>query len=75
PHHGSATSSSADFIDKLQPNLVVIGVGRANPYGHPVEVVRERYAKAGSLVLRTDLDGQIDVVTTGASLQVRRFRY
>ena len=75
PHHGSATSSSADFIDKLQPKVVVIGVGRANPYGHPVEVVRERYARAGSEVLRTDLDGQIDVVTSGASLQVRRFRH
>ena len=74
PHHGSATSSSADFIAKLQPKVVVIGVGRANPYGHPVDVVRERYQSAGSQVLRTDLDGQIDVVTSGTSLQVRRFR-
>jgi competence protein ComEC len=74
PHHGSATSSSDAFIEKLNPRVVLIGVGRANPYGHPVAQVRERYQRAGSDVLRTDLHGQVEVSTAGHSLRVRRFR-
>lgn len=73
PHHGSATSSSDQFIEALKPRLVLIGVGRGNPYGHPVEVVRKRYLRAGSDVLRTDLDGQVEVITSGSALRVRRF--
>ncbi len=73
PHHGSATSSSEDFIANLHPRLVLIGVGRANPYGHPVTPVMNRYERAGSEVLRTDLHGQVEVSTAGQSLRVRRF--
>jgi competence protein ComEC len=68
PHHGSATSSSQEFIEILRPRLIVIGVGRANPYGHPVPQVLERYAAVGAHVARTDLDGQIDVITNGLEL-------
>ncbi len=34
-HHGSATSSSREFIKKVDPNLVLISAGRNNTYGHP----------------------------------------
>jgi competence protein ComEC len=74
PHHGSGTSSSAEFIEKLQPRLVLIGVGRANPYGHPIRQVLSRYQQAGSRILRTDLSGQIEVSTAGSLLHVRRFK-
>jgi competence protein ComEC len=74
PHHGSATSSSDEFIDKLRPAVVLIGVGRANPYGHPVPLVLERYARVGSQLLRTDLSGQVEVSTAGTSLRVARFK-
>ena len=43
PHHGSGTSSSEEFIQKLKPRLVLISCGRANPYGHPVPQVMKRY--------------------------------
>jgi competence protein ComEC len=68
PHHGSGTSSSQEFIDAVKPDVVVIGVGRANPYGHPLPYVLDRYAKAGARVLRTDRDGQIDLVTDGETV-------
>jgi competence protein ComEC len=71
PHHGSGTSSSAEFINAIKPKVVVIGVGRANPYGHPLPYVLERYADAGARVLRTDRDGQIDVVTDGVTIDVQ----
>ncbi|HWI16807.1 MAG TPA: DNA internalization-related competence protein ComEC/Rec2, partial [Vicinamibacterales bacterium] len=73
PHHGSGTSSSDAFIEKLKPHIVVVGVGRANPYGHPVPRVLERYDRARSQVLRTDLDGQIDISTDGTRLFTKTF--
>ena len=68
PHHGSGTSSSQDFIQAIKPKLVVIGVGRANSYAHPLPYVLERYEAAGAHVARTDLDGQIEVTTDGRRL-------
>ena len=49
PHHGSGTSSSHDFIQKLKPRVVVIGCGRANPCGHPYRTLK-RYEDAESQV-------------------------
>ncbi len=74
PHHGSGTSSSDEFIRALKPRLVLISCGRANPYRHPLPYVLARYKAVGAQVLRTDLDGQIDVATDGWSLAVSRFR-
>ena len=73
PHHGSATSSSEAFIDKVKPRLVVVGVGRANPYGHPVPQVAKRYADTQALTLRTDRDGQIEIQTDGNTLAYSTF--
>ena len=73
PHHGSLTSSSEEFVQALKPRIVLIGVGRANAYGHPLPQVLERYKHAGAHVLRTDLDGQIDLVTDGRRLEFETF--
>jgi competence protein ComEC len=73
PHHGSATSSSASFLERLHPAIALIGVGRANSYGHPVRAVIDRLHTAGARVFRTDRDGQIDVATDGHSLYVETF--
>ncbi len=68
PHHGSGTSSSAAFIDALKPRYVLISCGRGNPFGHPQPYVVERYRAVGAEILRTDLDGQIELVTDGTSI-------
>jgi competence protein ComEC len=73
PHHGSGTSSSDEFIRKLNPRIVLISCGRGNPYGHPVQDVLDRYKAAGARILRTDLDGQIEFVTDGQGLDVATF--
>ncbi len=70
-HHGSGTSSAAEFVEHVKPRVAVIGVGRANPYGHPVPPVLERLQRAGTEVFRTDSDGQIDLTTDGRSVSVR----
>ncbi len=73
PHHGSGTSSSAAFVDKLRPRYVLISCGRGNPFGHPQPYVVERYRAVGAEILRTDLDGQIELTTDGHEILTRRF--
>jgi competence protein ComEC len=73
PHHGSRTSSSAEFIAAVAPRWAVVPAGYRNRFGHPVREVLERYESAGVRVLRTDLDGAVSI-TLGKNLQVRSER-
>jgi competence protein ComEC len=73
PHHGSGTSSSAEFLNALKPDVVLISCGRGNPYGHPAPYVLGRYYEIGAEIFRTDRDGQIDVDTDGESLRIETF--
>jgi hypothetical protein len=49
----------------------VISCGRGNRFGHPTPEVLHRLAAIGATILRTDLDGQIELETDGR-LVVRR---
>jgi competence protein ComEC len=73
PHHGSGTSSSKEFVEAIKPKVVVISCGRANPYGHPVPYVLDRYRAVNAKIFRTDQEGQIEITTDGQSLQVETF--
>ena len=70
PHHGSRTSSSENFIDAVQPQIAVISVGATNRYGHPHDVVLERYADRDVQVKRTDELGTIIFVTDGTGISL-----
>ncbi len=71
PHHGSATSSTAGFLDAVAPSLAVVSAGRANRYGFPAEAVVARLAARGVAMLRTDLDGAIRVTVDADGFRVR----
>jgi len=43
PHHGSKTSSSAEFLSAVQPAVVLVQSGYRNRYGHPAPEVMVRY--------------------------------
>ncbi|NMM10562.1 MAG: DNA internalization-related competence protein ComEC/Rec2 [Polaromonas sp.] len=53
PHHGSKTSSSAVFLDTVQPQLALAQAGYRNRFGHPVESVLARYRERGIRVIRS----------------------
>ena len=40
-HHGSKTSTDAEFVGRVDPEFVVISAGKDNRYGHPHEEVLE----------------------------------
>ncbi len=69
PHHGSKTGMSPDVLDRLHPQLAVISVGK-NSYGHPTPEILSGLANLGSRVLRTDQDGDIEVVSDGRSWRI-----
>jgi len=48
PHHGSKTSSSAEFLAAVQPHVVVVQAGYRNRYGHPAPEVIDRYRALGA---------------------------
>ncbi len=56
-HHGSKTSSTADFVGVVSPAWTVISAGEGNSFGHPSPVILGRLAGLGSLIHRTDLEG------------------
>ncbi len=56
-HHGSATATTAEWLDALSPEYAVISVGADNNYGLPKEEVLERLS--GVKLYRTDIDGDI----------------
>ena len=73
PHHGSKTSSIDAFVAAVAPRVAVVSVGEGNQFGHPVEEVVERYARAGVRFLRTDRDGEVTALTDGRTLSVHTF--
>ena len=75
PHHGSATSSSIEFLRALHPDIAVVSDGRGNPFGHPVPLVVDRYRAIGAAIYRTDLDGAVTVETDGKTVRLHTFTH
>jgi competence protein ComEC len=67
-HHGSGSSSTANFLYKIKPEYGVICVGEDNKYGHPDNLIINRCKTQGIRVLRTDIDGTIIFSTDGIDL-------
>lgn len=59
PHHGSAGSSSVEFIAAVRPSYVLFSTGYRNRFGFPRSEVVERYRAAGSRMLDTARHGAI----------------
>ena len=64
-HHGSRTSSTADFLDAVDPLLAVVSAGRSNQYGHPHTEVRERLQARNIPVFSTSEHGTLQLDIAG----------
>jgi competence protein ComEC len=74
PHHGSRTSSTAAFVATVAPSLAVISAGFDNRFGFPHAEVLRRYAALPAAVLRTDVDGAIQLrISADGPLKVNSY--
>ena len=72
-HHGSKTSSIKEFINAVNPKYAVIGVGKDNKFGHPSEKTLETLNDKNVKIYRTDISGEIMIITDGDSVKVKSF--
>jgi competence protein ComEC len=70
-HHGSATSSTEEFLEAVRPSVSVISAGEDNQYGHPRAEVVERLGEYGPVLLTAD-EGSVSFETDGERLSVER---
>jgi len=77
-HHGSATSSSQEFLSAVSASIYAISADRnrsiSDGYFHPrqtpLENIYSRGANSNSL-FRTDLNGNIEIISNGNSISIR----
>ncbi|WP_394147005.1 DNA internalization-related competence protein ComEC/Rec2 [Shewanella atlantica] len=74
PHHGSQTSSTQAFINRVSPQLVLFASGFNNRYGFPRQDVVNRYTLSGSEVLTSGTEGQISVIFKQEAREIKSYR-
>lgn len=64
-HHGSNSSTTDEFLDKVDPKIAIISCGEDNDYGHPHDEVVKKLTEKGITIYRTDKDGSVIYKTNG----------
>ncbi len=72
-HHGSKTSSTAEFLERVKPQHAVISVASPSPFGHPHAEVIERLRESNARIWQTSKCGAITISTDGSDLRVQTF--
>lgn len=67
-HHGSSSSTSQAFLNKVNPQYAVISVGQGNSYGHPNQDTLTRLSSKGIKTFRTDTQGTITATSNGQTI-------
>lgn len=70
-HHGSKNATNELFLTSTTPAIAVISAGKNNRYGHPHEEVLEGLRERGIKILRTDIDGTIEIITDGKKVEIK----
>lgn len=61
PHHGSNTSNTDCFLDKVNAKIALLSVGRNNFYNLPSPQVIQKYLQRKYALYRTDQNGEIKI--------------
>lgn len=67
-HHGSANSTSQDFVDAVSPRVAILSASSDNSFGHPTPSVVERLQAAGAAVYSTHESGSVTLICDGKSV-------
>ncbi|MBL8167397.1 MAG: MBL fold metallo-hydrolase [Acidobacteria bacterium] len=69
-HHGSRYATSGRFLETVAPQTAVISCGNDNRYAHPAQATLDRLRKARIAVFRTDLSGELAIISDGKQFDV-----
>ena len=69
-HHGSRYATSDSFLNVVAPQAAIISCGTNNRYGHPSQPTLDRLKKSNVQIYRTDLSGEIAIISDGNTFQV-----
>ncbi|MCH8549494.1 MAG: MBL fold metallo-hydrolase [Balneolaceae bacterium] len=69
-HHGSSSSTTQIFLDKVTPEIAVYSAAKDNSYGHPHSEVTDRLDEKGVRFYGTDQSGTILIETDGDEYRV-----
>jgi beta-lactamase superfamily II metal-dependent hydrolase len=67
-HHGSRSSTTQEFLDKVNPKYAVISCEKGNDYGHPHKETLTKLNDKNINVFRTDLNGTIIAESDGKEI-------
>ena len=67
-HHGSKTSTSDTFLNRVSPEAVVISCGKNNDYSHPSKQTMKKLKENNIPVYRTDESGTVVINTDGENI-------
>ena len=70
-HHGSSSSSTAEFINKTSPDVAVISCGYKNQYGHPHQSTLDTLEENNVLTYRTDINGDMVFYSDGSTITTK----
>ena len=73
-HHGSNTSSTERFLNKIRPEIAIISVGLNNKYHHPSTEVWNRFKNLNTTIYRTDEDGSLLLESDGKENMIRKIK-
>jgi beta-lactamase superfamily II metal-dependent hydrolase len=68
-HHGSHSSTTQAFLDKVNPKYAVISCEKSNDYGHPHKETLTKLKAKNINVFRTDINGTIIATSDGNNIK------
>ena len=74
PHHGSKTSSSMGFIDRVNPKIVLNSSGYANQFNHPHPTIKQRYLDKNIEFLDTQNKGMIEAFFSDQKFDIIQYQ-
>ncbi len=73
PHHGSLSSSTLPFLQRVKPSYAILSVDNRNKAKLPHPEVLRRYERLGIKIFRTDQKGAISITTDGEKIKLSSF--
>lgn len=70
-HHGSSTSTSKIFLEKVNPSIAVISVGEDNTYNHPNDYIINELNNSKIKIYRTDKNATVILSSNGSKITKR----